>query len=259
MGSDFKLADGSYFFPQNFGGSIHFWGRVWANCCARLCRLASRRDLLFLGHLEARTSDNKYRSRAGAHQRREMTDSAETRRKASAAADFRQLYDAHFQLVWRALRRLGVHGSDMMDLTQRVFMIAFMKLPQFEGRSTISTWLYAICYRVASEHWRSPAARNEVPTDPENLAESPAEAKSESTDVALARHVEVERILAKLSKEQRVVFLLYEVDEFSGAEIASILNVSVGTVRSRLRHARAIFRREVRRLALTRALSVHGS
>ncbi len=185
-----------------------------------------------------------------------MTDSAEMGR--TATADFRQLYDAHFRLVWRALRRLGVPNSDMMDLTQKVFLVAFMKLPQFEGRSTVATWLYAICYRVASEHRRSPMARNEISTDPESLAEA-TEARLGPTDIALARHAEVERILAKLSEEQRAVFLLYEVDEFSGSEIASLLNISVGTVRSRLRHARAIFRREVRRLALKRALPVQRS
>ena len=188
-----------------------------------------------------------------------MTDSAETRRKAADAADFRQLYDTHFQLVWRALRRLGVRQADMMDLTQKVFLVAFMKLPEFEGRSSIATWLYAICHRVASEHWRSPASRNEISTDPESLAESSGEARLEPTDIALARHAEVERILAKLSDEQRTVFLLYEVDELSGAEIASLLDISVGTMRSRLRHARAIFRREVRRLALKGGLSVQRS
>jgi RNA polymerase sigma-70 factor (ECF subfamily) len=147
----------------------------------------------------------------------------------------------------------------MMDLTQKVFMIAFTKLPQFEGRSTIATWLYAICKRVASEHRRSTVVRHEISTDPVSLAESFAEAASAPADIALARRAEVERILAKVSEEQRTVFVLYEVDELSGLEIAALLDISLGTVRSRLRHARAVFRREVRRLALKGALSMHRS
>jgi RNA polymerase sigma-70 factor (ECF subfamily) len=101
--------------------------------------------------------------------------------------------------------------------------------------------------------------RHEISTDPASLAESFAEAASTPADIALARRAEVERILAKVSEEQRAVFVLYEVDELSGLEIASLLDISLGTVRSRLRHARAVFRREVRRLALKGALSVHGS
>jgi RNA polymerase sigma-70 factor (ECF subfamily) len=65
--------------------------------------------------------------------------------------------------------------------------------------------------------------------------------------------------LSKLSAGQRAVFVLYEMDELSGPEIASLLGISLGTVRSRLRYARATFRREVRRLAHESALPVHGS
>ena len=161
---------------------------------------------------------------------------------------FRELYDAHFPLVWRALRRLGAPDADMMDLTQKVFLVAFTKLPEFEGRSTVATWLYAICNRVASEHRRSAIARNEIATDPATLADSPVEGSFSPTEFVLASQAGVDRILAKLSDDQRTAFLLYEVDELSGLEIAALLGVPVGTVRSRLRHARDIFRREMARL-----------
>jgi RNA polymerase sigma-70 factor (ECF subfamily) len=178
-----------------------------------------------------------------------MTGSAEARRKAAHAASFRELYDAHFPLVWRALRRLGVPSSDMMDLTQKVFTVTFTSLSQFEGRSSIATWLYGICSRVAAAHRRSSATRHEIPTDPATLAGSPVVATAAPSDVALTHHSEAERILAKLSEGQRAVFVLYEVDELSGPEIASLLGISLGTVRSRLRHARAVFRRETQRFA----------
>jgi len=58
---------------------------------------------------------------------------------------------------------------------------------------------------------------------------------------------------ARLSEPQRVVFMLFEVDEMEGREIAALLNISLGTVRSRLRYARKLFRREVRRLAIANA------
>ncbi len=192
------------------------------------------------------TCNRKHGKWGQAHQRARMTDAVET---APDAAAFRKLYDTNFPLVWRALRRLGVPSSDMMDLTQKVFLVAYMKLPEFEGRSTLSTWLYAICFRTVSDHRRSPPRRNEITTDPASLPEG-SDAETALTDVAMARQAEAQRILGKLSDEQRTVFLLYEVDELSGAEIASLLNVPLGTVRSRLRHARAIFKREVQRLGV---------
>jgi len=177
----------------------------------------------------------------------------------AASASFRELYDSHFRMVWRVLRRLGVPSADVLDLTQKVFLIAFTKLPEFEGRSTMSTWLCGICNRVAWAHRRSMTIRNEISTDPAHLEEASGELDVPPPDVTLALHTDAERVLAKLSEGQRAVFILYEVDELSGPEIASLLNISLGTVRSRLRYARATFRREMQRLAIQKnALPIEG-
>lgn len=169
---------------------------------------------------------------------------------AAPGADFRALYDANFRVVWCALSRLGVRDSDLMDLTQKVFLTAYLKLPEFEGRSTLSTWLWGICRRVALAHRRSGVVRYEVSTDPLSIAESSEQLGGCATELAPMREAETERILSKLSEPQRLVFMLFEVDELGGPEIGSLLNISLGTVRSRLRYARAIFRREAQRLAL---------
>ena len=177
----------------------------------------------------------------------------------AASAEFRELYNAHFRMVWRVLRRLGVPSADVLDLTQKVFLIAFTKLPEFEGRSAMSTWLCGICNRVAWAHRRSMTTRNEISTDPTQLEEALGELDVPQQDVALALHAETERFLAKLSEGQRAVFVLYEVAELSGPEIASILQISLGTVRSRLRYARATFRREMQRLAIRKdGLTIEG-
>jgi RNA polymerase sigma-70 factor (ECF subfamily) len=101
--------------------------------------------------------------------------------------------------------------------------------------------------------------RNEISTDPAHLEEASGELDVPPPDVTLALHTEAERVLAKLSEGQRAVFILYEVDELSGPEIASLLNISLGTVRSRLRYARATFRREMQRLSIQKnALPIQG-
>jgi RNA polymerase sigma-70 factor (ECF subfamily) len=165
---------------------------------------------------------------------------------------FREMYDSHFRLVWRALSRLGVHESDLMDLTQKVFLTAYLKLPHFEGRSLLSTWLWGICRRVASGYRRSGSVRYEVATDPASLEISAEQQGAVTSEQDLVRDT-VDSILSKLSEPQRVVFTLFEVDELDGREIATLLNISIGTVRSRLRYARKLFRREVRRRALANA------
>jgi len=167
-------------------------------------------------------------------------------------AGFKELYDTHFRLVWCALSRLGVRDADLMDLTQKVFLTAYLKLPEFEGRSQLSTWLWGICRRVAIAYRRSSAIRYEVMTDPVTL-ELSSERSASGPEVDVGQQAAVERILSKLSDSQRTVFTLYEVDELDGPEIAALLNISLGTVRSRLRYARKLFRRETERLAIANA------
>jgi len=164
--------------------------------------------------------------------------------------EFRALYDAHFDFVWRSLRRLGVRESDVLDLAQKVFLTAHFKLAEFEGRSLISTWLFGICQRVASDYRRSALIRREVSTDAAELDAVATWHEDASLETDARRRAQAaEAILNKLPEPQRVVFVLFELEEMSGQDIATLLDISVGTVRSRLRLARDAFRREVKRLA----------
>lgn len=164
--------------------------------------------------------------------------------------DFRALYDAHFDFVWRSLRRLGVREPDVLDLAQKVFLTAHVKLAEFEGRSLVSTWLFGIAQRVASDYRRSALIRREVSTDNAELeAVTTCQEDFSAESDARRRARAAEAILNKLPEPQRTVFVLFELEEMSGQDIATLLNISVGTVRSRLRLARDAFRREVKRLS----------
>ncbi len=160
---------------------------------------------------------------------------------------FEELYAAHVGFVWRCLRRLGVRESDLMDLTQKVFLTAFVKLPGFEGRGALTSWLFGICQRVASDYRRSAPIRREVSLEDAHLDRLQHEDVPTSDAARTA-----EAVLAKLPEEQRLVFVLFEIEELSGDEIAALLELPVGTVRSRLRLAREAFQREVKRLSLAR-------
>lgn len=181
----------------------------------------------------------------------DSTENAESKPGRSAAAvsetDFRRLYDTHLRLVRSSLSRLGVPEEDLMDLTQKVFLTAYLKLPGFEGRSLLSTWLWSISKRVAIAHRRSGPTSREIATDPslfERLTEDPSNSTSNGERSLLAR-----AILSKLTETQRVVFLLFEVEQLTGREIATLLDIPLGTVRSRLRYARDFFQRETERLS----------
>ena len=171
--------------------------------------------------------------------------------------EFRALYDAHFDFVWRSLRRLGVREPDVLDVAQKVFLVAHLKLAEFEGRSRITTWLFGICQRVASDYRRSAPVRREVAMEASEL-ERASETDGLMVDKLEARQRArlAEAILDKLPEAQRVVLVLFELEELTGDEIAELLEVSVGTVRSRLRLARDAFLREAKRLAANDRASV---
>lgn len=154
--------------------------------------------------------------------------------------DFEEIYRAHYAFVWRTLRRMGVSASDVKDAGQKVFLIAHRRLPEFEGRSSLKTWLCGIALRVAADHRRSAHSRREVLVEEALLGES--------NEVGPLRQLErreqleeLDAILSQLPLEQRTVLVLFELEEMSGEEIARLLGVPEGTVRSRLRLARQAF------------------
>ena len=163
-------------------------------------------------------------------------------------ARFRQVYDEQFRFVWRSLRRLGVRDSDAADVAQEVFVIVHRKLDEFEGRSKLTTWLFSICMRVARDHRKSAVVRREVATDDEVLGAQPATTPDAASELDRRRRRDLlERILDEMPEEQRTVFVLFELEQMSGLEIAELLDVPTGTVHSRLRLAREAFRRSLTR------------
>jgi RNA polymerase sigma-70 factor (ECF subfamily) len=178
--------------------------------------------------------------------------------RALTEAEFRVIYEAYFESVWHALRRLRVAEHDLMDGTQNVFVVVSRKYAEFEGRAQLRTWIYQICRRVASDYRRSAPVRREVATDALEITEradalysaaGPWAAGAGASASEQTQRVELARtILDKLPDNQREVFILYELEQLSGEEIATQLDVPLGTVRSRLRLAREAFRREVKAL-----------
>lgn len=166
--------------------------------------------------------------------------------RASPAA-FRRLYDEHAPVVWRVIRRLGLAEDLVEDALQEVFLIAFRRQADFEGRSAYRTWLCGIAVRVARRA-RSRAARRAGREVREPTGDHSPSRGDLPDGLALRREAITiaERILEGMEATRREVFVLLEVEQLPGPEVASILGVPLNTVYSRLRLARADFARAAR-------------
>jgi RNA polymerase sigma-70 factor (ECF subfamily) len=164
------------------------------------------------------------------------------------ARSFRQVYDSYFVFVWRAAANRGVPEAALDDVVQEVFLVVHRKLAEFEGRSTLRTWLAGIVRRVVSDHVKK---RSNQPTAAEHLEEDrePAAAAFEP-NVELERRAAValvDELLARMSEVQREVFVLYELEQMTAREIAILTSTNENTVQTRLRVARRIFQEGVAR------------
>lgn len=157
----------------------------------------------------------------------------------SAPLSFDQVYDTQFSFVWRSVLSRGVPRAAVDDVVQEVFMVVHRKLATFEGRSSMRTWLWTIVRRVVRDylqkHGNAPAGEP-LADEHASPAQNPAEALDQKDAAAV-----LERLLAGMSDVQREVFVMYEIEEMTGAEIAEALAVNENTVRTRLRAARQTF------------------
>jgi len=155
-----------------------------------------------------------------------------------------ELYDAHFDFVWRSLRRLGVPLASLDDAAQEVFVVALRRRAEFEGRSGIKTWLFGIAWNIARSLARSPVRREEalpeVVPDAASLGPQEAAVRSEAIRTLY-------ELLDELDSERRAVFVMAELEELSAPAIAEITGVPLNTVYSRLRAARGDFEAALRR------------
>lgn len=155
------------------------------------------------------------------------------------AVSFDDVYDGYFDFVWRSLRRLGVPFSQLDDAAQDVFLVVHRRLGEFEGRSSVKTWLFGIVLRVARGVRRTAGRR---PTEPlsEHATIAGIETPVEATERAEAARL-VHYLLENLEDDKRAVFVLAELEQMTAPEIADALAVNLNTVYSRLRSARREF------------------
>lgn len=162
-------------------------------------------------------------------------------RRRAFRREFEAAYREHFGFVWRALVRLGVPWDEAEDAVQEVFVVAYRRWGNFDGRSTRRTWLFAIARRVASHHRRGQdrlhRRRRAYGQEVEHVVDGERKAHE--------RHAasRLQAFLAHLDPSKREVFLLADLEGFTGREIAAALGINPNTAWSRLKAARTEFAR----------------
>jgi RNA polymerase sigma-70 factor (ECF subfamily) len=167
---------------------------------------------------------------------------------AAPAIDIDALYADHAGFLTRVLVRLVGDGAHVDDLLQETFLVAYRKRATFDGRSTARTWLYAIAARLAMRHRRG-AGRflRAIGLYADEPVRAPA-APDEDLDRARAAAT-VREALDRIPFKQREVFVLYELEELEGTDIATLLGIPINTVWTRLHHGRKRFEDIVRKRA----------
>jgi RNA polymerase sigma-70 factor (ECF subfamily) len=157
---------------------------------------------------------------------------------------FADLVRRHERRVYNVAYRMLGREEDARDAAQDAFLSCYRKLSSFRGDAAFTTWLHRITvnasYDVLRRRKVAPAGQDEAPEPP------PTPDHADET----AGTVDVQRALLLVGLEHRAVLVLHDVRGLAYEEVAAILEVPVGTVKSRLHRAR---------VALGRVLAEHGT
>jgi RNA polymerase sigma-70 factor, ECF subfamily len=162
---------------------------------------------------------------------------------ASRGGDFREVYDAEHDFVWRSLVHLGVPTAHADDALQEVFIVVHRRLEELDPALPLRAWLWGIARNVAHNARRSlgreARRRHELSREPHDTTDDSLE---RAPEVAAVREV-----LLSMDEMFRDVLVLSDIEGMTALEIAAALGAKTNTVYSRLRIARAKFAEEMAR------------
>ncbi len=192
-----------------------------------------------------------------------MQDELLIRRAQHGDADaFEQLLLEHQKNVYNLCYRMAGDPDDAMDLSQETFLRAWRCLDQYQFASAFSTWLYRLCSNICIDFLRKRRRQQTVPltfedADGEEQTYAVPDAQplpEEQVELKLT-HETLAAAMAQLLPEHRAVLQLRVVNEMSYEQIADVLDIQIGTVKSRLSRARNQLKKILERGNLSRRAS----
>jgi RNA polymerase sigma-70 factor, ECF subfamily len=157
--------------------------------------------------------------------------------EAAVGPSFAEIFRDNVRFVWRAVANFGVPERDVEDVCQDVFVVVHRRLGEGAAPEHLRAWLYGICWRTASAYRRRRYRKNEFPTAEVDAGATDAGAVSAALENR-RRLAELDAALDGLKENQRMVFVLYEVEELTMKEVSEALGCSINTAFSRLYAAR---------------------
>lgn len=138
---------------------------------------------------------------------------------------YKSIYERHMASLFRFLTQFSDDRDLISDWVQLAFIKAFQNLDRFEGRSAFKSWLFKIAINEMRQTFRS-AHREPDYVDEEQLYSYPDQRSSPADMITLKDRIR------RLPDRQRIVFLMFEIEGFSHAEIAKVLNITESSSRS---------------------------
>src|ERR687891_92367 len=180
------------------------------------------------------------------------------RLKRGDAAAFETLVNERSGEIYGLLYRLTENGEEARDLTQETFLRAFQSIGHFRGESDLRTWIYRIAINQARNRWRWWRRRRRDATVSIDAPEigngrlglvatlkSTSVKDPEQHTLANERERVLQKALSSLRRVYRETVVLRDIEGFAYEEIATALDISIGTVKSRLARGRQELRRRL--------------
>ncbi|EMI40501.1 RNA polymerase sigma factor [Rhodopirellula sp. SWK7] len=184
----------------------------------------------------------------------ELTESDEVEliRRALAGEEqaFESLVLEHQDRLYNAMIQVTGSVHDAEEVTQEAFIRAFLKLNTFQQNSQFFTWLYRVAFNIALSRKRRKRAKISLDQQREDIGNDVVD-HGEAVDAGMIRQDQVSLVqtaMSRLSEQHRGILVLREMNEASYEEISEILELSIGTVRSRLNRARKQLRISIEEL-----------
>jgi RNA polymerase sigma-70 factor (ECF subfamily) len=167
---------------------------------------------------------------------------------AGRSAAFGQLVAKYQDRLYNTLVHVTGSAEDARDVAQEAFVQAFIKLESFQRGSAFYTWLYRIALNLAisltrrrTVHASVEEMRQQTGAEPADNSDAPSERLERNE-----RAIQVQAALANLAQEFRAVIVLREMEGYCYEDIAAMLEIPVGTVRSRLHRGRLLLREQLK-------------